>query len=70
MLEIEHIVPRAHGGSDHESNLWLSCSLCNRYKGTQITAADPLTGVVVTLFNPRAQLWPEIFAGAGMELLS
>ncbi|MGH7494783.1 MAG: HNH endonuclease [bacterium] len=30
-LEIEHIIPRARSGSDDESNLWLSCSLCNRY---------------------------------------
>jgi len=52
-LEIEHLVPRARGGSDEESNLWLSCSLCNRYKGTQTQAADPLTGDVVPLFNPR-----------------
>lgn len=34
-LEIEHLIPRARGGSDEEANLWLSCSLCNRYKGTQ-----------------------------------
>lgn len=33
-LEIEHIIPRARGGSNNETNLWLSCSLCNRYKGT------------------------------------
>ena len=28
-LEIEHIVPRSRGGSHDESNLWLSCPLCN-----------------------------------------
>lgn len=39
-LEIEHIVPRARGGSDDELNLWLSCSLCNRYKGSQTTGVD------------------------------
>ncbi len=41
-LEIEHTIPRTRGGSDDESNLWLSCSLCNRYKGSQVTALDPI----------------------------
>jgi len=34
-LEIEHIVPRSHGGSSRESNLTLSCVPCNTQKGTQ-----------------------------------
>ena len=54
-LEIEHIIPRARGGRNDESNLWLSCSLCNRYKGTQTKGIDPVSGVVVALFNPRTQ---------------
>lgn len=34
-LEIEHIVPRAKGGSDRVSNLTLACEPCNKAKGTQ-----------------------------------
>jgi hypothetical protein len=60
-LEIEHIVPLSQGGSDAESNLWLACPLCNRYKGDKTTAIDPETGEVVPLFNPRAQVWSEHF---------
>ena len=60
-LEVEHIIPRVRGGSDDESNLWLSCSLCNRYKGSQTTGVDPLDGVQVELFNPRTQVWREHF---------
>lgn len=60
-LEIEHIIPRARGGSDDESNLWISCSLCNRYKGLQVTGIDPFHGDTVTLFNPRTQVWSEHF---------
>lgn len=60
-LEIEHIIPRARGGSDDESNLWFSCSLCNRHKGSQITGIDPLSGTLVALFNPRNQRWWEHF---------
>jgi hypothetical protein len=60
-LEIEHIIPRARGGSDEEANLWLSCGLCNRYKGAQVEAADPLTGETVPLYNPRTNIWYEHF---------
>lgn len=60
-LEVEHLVPRAKGGSDEEENLWLSCSLCNRYKGAQISALDPLTGEAARLFNPRQDSWSEHF---------
>jgi 5-methylcytosine-specific restriction endonuclease McrA len=34
-LQIEHIVPRAKGGSDQISNLTLACETCNLAKGTQ-----------------------------------
>ncbi len=60
-LEIEHIVPRARGGSDEESNLWLSCSLCNRYKGAQTESRDPETNEIVRLFNPRTDDWHQHF---------
>jgi hypothetical protein len=61
-LEIEHIIPRSQGGSDDESNLWLSCSLCNRYKGSQIQGEDLLRGETVKLFNPRTQVWSVHFS--------
>ncbi|MBA3825563.1 MAG: HNH endonuclease, partial [Ktedonobacterales bacterium] len=38
-LEIEHIIPKARGGSDRVSNLTLACHNCNQAKGTQ-TAAE------------------------------
>ena len=34
-LQVEHIHPRAKGGSNRESNLCLACEPCNRKKGTQ-----------------------------------
>lgn len=60
-LEIEHIIPRAKGGSDQESNLWLACPLCNRHKSDRINAVDPETATPIALFNPRSQSWPEHF---------
>ncbi len=38
-LQIEHIVPKARGGTDCASNLTLACAPCNRRKNTQ-TAAE------------------------------
>ena len=32
--EVEHSVPRAKGGTDHENNLFSACISCNRAKGT------------------------------------
>ena len=61
LLEIEHILPTAKGGTDDEENLWLSCRLCNGYKGVQIKAVDPQTDKNVRLFNPRTQNWNRHF---------
>jgi len=38
-LQIEHIVPRARGGSDRVHNLALACAPCNTRKGTQTAEA-------------------------------
>lgn len=60
-LEVEHIVPLAKEGTNEESNLWLACPICNRYKSDQITAVDPATSEDVLLFNPRQQRWEDHF---------
>jgi 5-methylcytosine-specific restriction endonuclease McrA len=38
-LQIEHIIPKARGGTDQASNLTLACETCNRGKNTR-TAAE------------------------------
>src|SRR5215470_12092804 len=60
-LTVEHITPKAKGGSDDNANLWLSCRLCNEKKGTLIEAMNPETGDLVSLFNPRTQTWADHF---------
>ena len=71
LLEVEHIIPTAAGGSNDEENLWLSCTACNRYKGTQVKARDPSTGRLVRLFNPRRQRWTHHFRWSedGIEII-
>ncbi len=61
-LHIEHIYPRALDGTSAEENLWLACSACNNFKGSQVQAEDPATRSVEALFNPRTQTWSEHFA--------
>jgi hypothetical protein len=61
LLEIDHLVPEAHGGTSHERNLWLACPLCNGHKADPVDAVDPHTGTVVRLFNPRQDQWSEHF---------
>jgi HNH endonuclease len=52
-FSVEHIFPRAKGGTDDEGNLALSCPGCNGTKYTATEAIDPATGQVVPLFHPR-----------------
>lgn len=61
LLELDHIIPIAKGGTDAEDNLWLACRLCNGFKGAQTHARDPGTSRLVRLFNPRRQRWARHF---------
>lgn len=60
-LQIEHLLPVSRGGRTEEANLWLSCALCNNYKGDRTTGVDPETGETTPLFNPRTQNWFQHF---------
>ena len=61
LLEVEHLLATANGGTDDEENLWLACRLCNGYKGVQMESVDLKTRKRVLLFNPRLQNWDEHF---------
>ena len=53
LLEIDHIIPEALGGTSIESNLWLACPLCNGHKSDRVEAVDPNTNTSVG-FSIRA----------------
>ncbi len=59
--EIDHIMPRALGGTNDPDNLCLACASCNGQKHDDIAAIDPLTNTQVTLFNPRQHHWRDHF---------
>lgn len=60
-LEVEHIIPKALGGSSKEENLWMACRSCNSYKSDRTSGIDSLTGKTVALYHPRQQKWSEHF---------
>lgn len=67
--QIEHIVPKQHGGSHAEENLALACPHCNLHKGPNLSGIDPETGTVESLFNPRFQIWDEHLEFRGPYIL-
>lgn len=60
-FSIEHIVPRAGGGSTEMTNLALSCQGCNNRKYISVDALDPVSGKTVVFYNPRRQQWTDHF---------
>jgi hypothetical protein len=67
--EVDHVIALKHGGQSNEDNLVLACLPCNRYKGSDLTSIDPLTGAITPLFNPRSQIWSEHFRLEGGSIV-
>jgi hypothetical protein len=68
-LQIEHISPRKHGGTDDAENLALACIDCNLAKGSNIAGYDPDTSEMTPLFNPRKDRWDEHFEMQGAYII-
>jgi len=68
-LQIEHVTAKQHHGSDDASNLALACDRCNLHKGTNLTAIDPQTRNIVTLFHPRKDRWHDHFELRGAMIV-
>src|SRR4051812_30184036 len=60
-FHIEHVVPTSRGGASDLNNLAWACPGCNLRKSDRTEVADPETGTVVRLFNPRRDRWTEHF---------
>jgi hypothetical protein len=68
-FEIDHIIPRKHGGPTVARNLALSCYWCNSAKGSDLGGLDPRTRKLTPLFNPRRHKWGRHFRWQGPVLV-
>lgn len=59
--EIDHIIAEKHGGKTIEANLALSCTLCNKHKGSDVASVDAESQEIVRLYHPRRDAWSEHF---------
>jgi hypothetical protein len=63
--QMDHVISRKHGGASDADNLAYCCVVCNRYKGTDVAAIDPVSGRIARLFNPRRENWADHFSLVG-----
>jgi len=68
-FHVEHVRPRAEGGSDDLDNLAWACPGCNLTKSDRQAILDPDTGAPVPLFHPRVHIWSEHFSWSGYILV-
>jgi hypothetical protein len=68
-FQVDHVIARQHGGASTLENLAMCCFHCNRFKGPNIAGLDPVTKVLVRLFNPRTDIWIEHFRSDGAYIV-
>lgn len=68
-LQVEHIIPRKHGGTDAEANLAMACIDCNLAKSSDLAGLDPATGALTELFHPRRHRWSDHFEWQGFYIV-
>src|SRR5689334_22483763 len=61
-FSVEHIEPRSRAGESGPANLALACQGCNNHKYNKTEGRDPVSGNMVSLFNPRRHRWADHFA--------
>ena len=68
-FHVEHVVPSSRGGALDLDNLAWCCPACNFHKSDRLQAADPETGEVVPLLNPRRDPWHAHFRWEGFRVM-
>jgi 5-methylcytosine-specific restriction endonuclease McrA len=66
--QVEHIIPRKHGGTDDLENLALACIACNLYKGSNLSGIDPETGELIPYSIPARTTGAIILGSTGWTL--
>jgi HNH endonuclease len=67
--EVDHIFSEKHGGLTQENNLALSCTSCNKFKGSDVASINLVTDEITPLFHPRRHDWLEHFQPQNAEWL-
>jgi hypothetical protein len=67
--QVDHVIAEKHGGKTTLENLALSCILCNRRKGSDLSSVDPESGCVMALFHPRKDEWTAHFLVGGIRIV-
>lgn len=67
--QVDHVIAEKHGGQTNRANLALACTLCNKYKGSDLASMDTVTGEIVRLYQPRGDRWSEHFQLSEGELV-
>ncbi|MBW4488816.1 MAG: HNH endonuclease [Trichocoleus desertorum ATA4-8-CV12] len=68
-FHIDHIIPEVAGGETTSENLALACVSCSLRKGARQALKDVETGKIVSVFNPRQQVWEDHFAWSGVQVV-
>lgn len=68
-FHVEHVDPRARGGTSVLDNLAWACPGCNLHKSDRVEFPDPATGTPVPLFHPRADRWTDHFRWEGYVIV-
>lgn len=56
-LEVDHVIPVARGGSDHEDNLVTACYSCNRGKGDLLLMRSQVAEIGGKTDIMRTRVW-------------
>jgi len=66
--QVDHIISEKHGGPTDAGNLAHACAWCNRAKGSDVGSLDPATGQFVRFYNPRTDVWSDLFQLVGARI--
>ncbi len=70
-FEIEHVIPKQHGGLTTMPNLAYACLHCNRHKGPNLAGIERTGSLrpLISLFHPRRHKWSRHFHWDGPVLV-
>ena len=67
-FHIDHVIPRALGGTTEFKNLAVACVSCSLRKSAKTLVVDHETSESVSIFNPRTMNWQDHFVWEGVRL--